>query len=51
MVSLSEAGVQLLETILPHAQEVNMEMTDVLTADEKETLFALLNKVLSATKA
>lgn len=50
MVSLSEEGVQLLETILPHAQEVNMEMTDILTVEEKETLFTLLNKVLAAAK-
>ena len=51
MVSLSKEGVALLETILPQAQEVNREMTEVLTADEKEALFALLNKVLSAAKA
>ena len=50
MVSLSKEGVALLETILPHAQEVNKEMTDTLTVDEKEVLFILLNKVLSAAK-
>ena len=50
MVSLSPAGISLLEKILPHAQEVNKEMLSSLSDDEKNILLTLLNKVLIASK-
>ena len=50
MVSLSPAGISLLEKILPHAQEVNKEMLSSLSDDEETLLLSLLNKVLITSK-
>ncbi len=45
LVSLSRAGQQLAEKIVPNAIAISKETLAPLDAKERETLFALLNKL------
>ncbi len=45
LVSLTSKGEALLETLLPHAMNINTEFTSVLEEEERETLLRLLSKV------
>ena len=48
LVSLSQAGIALLQKILPNAQAVNQQITNDLSEDEKRILLTLLNRVLKS---
>lgn len=50
LLFLTEKGTALKKTIVPVVQEIHMQMTERLTAEEEEILAELLNKVHGTVK-
>ncbi len=48
LVSLTTKGEEMLNELLPFAKGINEDLTSILSLNEKETLFKLLNKIVSS---